>query len=107
MILKKGINGRARKVISLIISFVLLISIITNILFINNNENIAQAASPTPSSTINGKVNNSKQPQPHPKTHEYTLIAQDTTVEIAPGIRVDAWTYNVYSRSYFNSDRGR
>ena len=28
------------------------------------------------------------------KTHEYTLIAEDTTVEIAPGIRVDAWTYN-------------
>jgi nitrite reductase (NO-forming) len=29
-----------------------------------------------------------------PKTHEYTLVAEDTTVEIAPGIRVDAWTYN-------------
>lgn len=28
------------------------------------------------------------------KTHEYTLIAEDTTIEIAPGIRVDAWTYN-------------
>ncbi len=98
MILKKGINGRARKVISLIISSVLLLSIITNVLFINNNENIAQAASPLSSSTISGKVNNSKQTQtqtqPQPKTHEYTLIAQDTTVEIAPGIRVDAWTYN-------------
>src|SRR5437867_11589007 len=28
------------------------------------------------------------------KTHEYTLVAEDTTVEIAPGVRVDAWTYN-------------
>ena len=36
-----------------------------------------------------------KQPQlPQPKTHEYTLIAQDTTLLIAPGVRVDAWTYN-------------
>src|SRR6476659_3946852 len=29
-----------------------------------------------------------------PKTHEYTLIAENTTLEIAPGVRVDAWTYN-------------
>jgi nitrite reductase (NO-forming) len=29
-----------------------------------------------------------------PKTHEYTLIAENTTLEIAPGLRVDAWTYN-------------
>ena len=29
-----------------------------------------------------------------PKTHEYTLIAEETTLEIAPGLRVDAWTYN-------------
>jgi nitrite reductase (NO-forming) len=27
-------------------------------------------------------------------THEYTLIAEETTLEIAPGVRVDAWTYN-------------
>lgn len=32
--------------------------------------------------------------QSSPITREYTLIAQDTTVEIAPGIRVEAWTYN-------------
>ena len=39
--------------------------------------------------------NNNIQKQQLPsKTHEYTLIAQDTTVEIAPGVRVDAWTYN-------------
>lgn len=29
-----------------------------------------------------------------PKTIKYTIIAQDTTMEIAPGIRVEAWTYN-------------
>ena len=34
--------------------------------------------------------NNNKQT----KTHLHTLIAQDTTLQIAPDIRVDAWTYN-------------
>lgn len=29
-----------------------------------------------------------------PITREYTLVAQDTTVEIAPNVRVVAWTYN-------------
>ena len=29
-----------------------------------------------------------------PITREYTLIAENTTLEIAPGLRVDAWTYN-------------
>lgn len=29
-----------------------------------------------------------------PKTIRYTLIAQETTLEIAPGVRVPAWTYN-------------
>jgi nitrite reductase (NO-forming) len=29
-----------------------------------------------------------------PKTVEYTLVAQNTTVEIAPDVRVQAWTYN-------------
>lgn len=29
-----------------------------------------------------------------PRTIKYTIIAQDTTVEIAPGVRVEAWTYN-------------
>jgi nitrite reductase (NO-forming) len=28
------------------------------------------------------------------KTIKYTLIAQETTLEIAPGVRVPAWTYN-------------
>ena len=34
------------------------------------------------------------QPAEAGKTHEYTLIAEDTTIEIAPGVRVEAWTYN-------------
>lgn len=29
-----------------------------------------------------------------PTTREYTIIAQDTTIEIAPGVRVEAWTFN-------------
>jgi nitrite reductase (NO-forming) len=29
-----------------------------------------------------------------PTTREYTLIAENTTLEISPGLRVDAWTYN-------------
>lgn len=32
--------------------------------------------------------------EPHAKTHEYTLVAEETTLEIAPNVRVDAWTYN-------------
>jgi nitrite reductase (NO-forming) len=43
----------------------------------NNNDNIQK-----------------QQSQLQPKTHEYTLIARDTTLEVAPGVRVDAWTYN-------------
>ena len=45
-----------------------------------------------PSSTSSSSSSVSEQQQP--KTHEYTLIAQNTTLEIAPGLRVDAWTYN-------------
>ena len=32
--------------------------------------------------------------EPRTKTHEYTLVAEETTLEIAPDVRVDAWTYN-------------
>ena len=28
------------------------------------------------------------------KTHTFTIFAEDTTIEIAPGTRVEAWTYN-------------
>src|SRR6188472_291363 len=48
--------------------------------------------------TDNDGILKKQQQQPlqlqQPKTHEYTLIAQDTTLLIAPGVRVDAWTYN-------------
>ena len=30
----------------------------------------------------------------HFTTHNFTVIAEDTTIEIAPGTRVEAWTYN-------------
>ncbi len=49
----------------------------------------SQLSSSTPSSS-----SSSQQPPQPPKTHEYTLIAENTTLEIAPGLRVDAWTYN-------------
>lgn len=29
-----------------------------------------------------------------PQTREFTIIAEDTTLEIAPGVRVEAWTFN-------------
>lgn len=29
-----------------------------------------------------------------PITRKYTIVAEDTTLEIAPGVRVEAWTYN-------------
>ena len=32
--------------------------------------------------------------QQQSEIHEYTLVAEETTLEIAPGVRVDAWTYN-------------
>lgn len=44
--------------------------------------------------SLNNTENYGQQPKVPVRTHEYTLIAEDTTIEIAPGIRVDAWTYN-------------
>jgi FtsP/CotA-like multicopper oxidase with cupredoxin domain len=86
-------EGR-RKSINLAIFAILILSIVSSIGFVVvNNDNIAKAAPPASSTTI-GDNNNNIQRQLPPKTHEYTLIAQDTTVEIAPGVRVDAWTYN-------------
>ena len=50
---------------------------------------------------VSGSVNNTSSAgaqvqnlEPQSKTHEYTLVAEETTLEIAPGVRVDAWTYN-------------
>lgn len=93
----------SRKAISFAIAAVLLLSIMSNILFIGNNWNTAEVTALTSSSSTNigngndNSKNISKQiseQQIPPKIHEYTLIAENTTVEIAPGIRVDAWTYN-------------
>ena len=51
--------------------------------------------------SVSGSVNNTSSTGaqlqnlgPQSKTHEYTLVAEETTLEIAPGVRVDAWTYN-------------
>ena len=29
-----------------------------------------------------------------PQTKTFTIIAEDTTLEISPGLRIEAWTYN-------------
>ncbi len=100
--LKKRVDVKAKEITSLAISIVLLLSIITNVHFIDRNWHIVQAESIS-TSTSNGVNSNNtiKQIQEKeqilltkPKTREYTLIAKDTTLEIAPGIRVDAWAYN-------------
>ncbi len=44
-----------------------------------------------PPSTSSSSTSQNEQ---QPKTREYTLIAENTTLEIAPGLRVNAWTYN-------------
>src|SRR3954470_6573 len=83
------LNGR--RVIPLAILTVLLLSItIITTTFINNG-NIALAQfSQSQRQNLLSPSSSSQQP----KTHEYTLIAENTTLEIAPGLRVDAWTYN-------------
>jgi nitrite reductase (NO-forming) len=97
---EKTFDGRARKTtISLAISAILILGILTGIGFIVNDRSVTKAAplaSSSPAIVVGGNSsNNNIQKQQLPsKTHEYTLIAQDTTVEIAPGVRVDAWTYN-------------
>jgi nitrite reductase (NO-forming) len=88
--------SKARKAISIsLYTFtmsVLLISIIVGSSSTGNNNSIFGAVS---SNNNNGNgIQKQQQLQVPSKTHEYTLIAQDTTVEIAPAIRVDAWTYN-------------
>ena len=113
------LNGK--RVISLAILTVLLSSIATITTASINNGNFALAQSqsqsgPSISANLNDVRNNnnnttkqippqqqgqqqnlssslsiSQQPQ---KVREYTLIAENTTLEIAPGLRVDAWTYN-------------
>lgn len=98
---EKTFDGRARKTtISLAISAILILGILTGIGFIVNDGNVTKAAplalSSSPAIVVGGNSSNNNIQKQHlpSKTHEYTLIAQDTTVEIAPGVRVDAWTYN-------------
>jgi nitrite reductase (NO-forming) len=119
-------NGK-RKMISLAVLSILLLSIITmtTVVLTDSNTALAQSQSGSsipPSSNDIGGGNNtiankiseqqgrqlqqqqnqlpsstsssSPSQQQQPKTHEYTLIAENTTLEIAPGLRVDAWTYN-------------
>jgi nitrite reductase (NO-forming) len=89
----------ARKLIRKAIPISLALFIMSNLLMPST---VALAATSTGSSntTFGADSNNNndniqkRQSQTQPKTHEYTLIARDTTLQIAPGVRVDAWTYN-------------
>jgi nitrite reductase (NO-forming) len=89
----------ARKLIRKAIPISLALFIMSNLLMPST---VALAATSTGSSntTFGADSNNNndniqkQQSQTQPKTHEYTLIARDTTLQIAPGVRVDAWTYN-------------
>lgn len=89
----------ARKLIRKAIPISLALFIMSNLLMPST---VALAATSTDSSNttfgVDSNNNNDniqkQQSQTQPKTHEYTLIARDTTLQIAPGVRVDAWTYN-------------
>ena len=67
----------------------LILSVIV-ISFLTAGNSIFGLSAASPNSTESSV----QQPKVPVKTHEYTLIAEDTTIEIATGIRVDAWTYN-------------
>ncbi|MER5174629.1 MAG: multicopper oxidase domain-containing protein [Candidatus Nitrosocosmicus sp.] len=116
---KKDIH-RIKAVISFSIALIILSGIVTNVFTFNINgytinalstiNSSSSLQSSSPSNTLqndsgsnvntnnNAITNASKQYQQQlssvPRTHEYTLIAENTTLEIAPGLRVDAWTYN-------------
>ena len=113
---------KLKSAISFSIAFIILSGIVTNVLTFDVNGHNANALSTTnsslsssPNTLSNDNINNSsssssaninnntvanvsKQYQQQlssaPHTREYTLIAENTTLEIAPGLRVDAWTYN-------------
>jgi nitrite reductase (NO-forming) len=107
-------NGK-RRTISLALLTILLLSITTITTVFVNNWNITLAQSQAQSSpSISPNLNSSTKQLPsqqgqqqlqqpnrlpssssqQPKIREYTLIAENTTLEIASGLRVDAWTYN-------------
>ena len=87
---------KRRTAISLALSAIVLLSItsITTMLFVNNGNNIALAQSGQSQQQNQLPSSTSSSSSQQPKTHEYTLIAENTTLEIAPGLRVDAWAYN-------------
>jgi nitrite reductase (NO-forming) len=90
--------GKRRRAVSLVISTIVLLSItsITTTLFVNNgNIALAQSSQSQQQNQLPSSTYSSSSLSQQPKvTHEYTLIAENTTLEIAPGLRVDAWTYN-------------
>ena len=118
MTIKKNSSHLKTTIICFSIAFIILSSIISNVLTFSVNKFTAnglsssttQANTSSSSNTsFNGSdsnannnnnktVSSSKQIQQQlsaaPRTHEYTLIAENTTLEIAPGLRVAAWTYN-------------
>src|SRR6476659_3815971 len=114
MEIKKGILKKPRRIISFIISLIILSGLIFNAVSINNNVYIDTVNALSPNSSSSSRIDNNsstntaannntnnfiqinkeQNQSTKPKTHEYTLIAENTTLEIAPGLRVDAWTYN-------------
>jgi nitrite reductase (NO-forming) len=90
--------AKRRRAISLVLSTIVLLSItsITTTLFVNNgNVALAQSSQSQQQNQLPSSTSSSSSLSQQPKiTHEYTLVAENTTLEIAPGLRVDAWTYN-------------
>jgi nitrite reductase (NO-forming) len=76
--------------ISILTIFLLSIATITTPLVNTGNIALAQSTQPQQQNQLLQSSSSSQQP----KTREYTLIAENTTLEIASGLRVDAWTYN-------------
>jgi nitrite reductase (NO-forming) len=90
------INKPARTIIlcSIIITTAVLGALIpfssNNIKIDNNNE----VKGPTEAAATTTTTNTNISSTPHPTRKEYTLIAQDAELEIAPGKVVKTWTFN-------------
>src|SRR5215207_381696 len=93
------------KILSISLAFFIISNILTasTVAFATSSSSSSSSTTATSNTISYATVNNinnieKKQSQPplqqQPKTHEYTLIARDTTLQIAPSVRVDAWTYN-------------
>jgi len=119
MEIKKVRYKKPRKMISFVILLIIISGLLSNSVYVNNDKYAAAAAAaaapPLNSTSSNSssnsfnnnsnsividkdnnliKINKEQTQSTSPKTREYTLIAENTTLEIAPGLRVDAWTYN-------------